>query len=99
MKLLAHLESRFHPDIRGQDGVERASERRRGPFFRHPRSRGLTASVNSGVGSSRAEHGDVRLAQSEQRVLDNALYGSFIRLPLPPREARSVVLQYKLHAA
>jgi hypothetical protein len=51
------------------------------------------------VSSPGTKHRYVRPAQPFQRFFQNALDRSFIRLSLPPRKARTVVLQHELHAA
>jgi tRNA pseudouridine38-40 synthase len=51
------------------------------------------------VGASRAGHRDRASAQSCERRLQLALHRASVALPLPPGEARAVVVQHELHGA
>jgi hypothetical protein len=99
VKVISHFERVFYPNIVGQNSVHCSPEGWRRPFLRNFDTGGLPEGVNSCVRAPSAGYWYVRLTQSAKSFFQNALDCSFIRLPLPPREARPVVLQHKLHAA
>ena len=55
--------------------------------------------MHAGVGTAGPDDGYVRVAESPERLLENALYGPDARLPLPSGEVGSVVVQDELHGA
>ena len=101
VKLILHRGGRRNPYIGGKNGVERASQRLNisPPSFGNADPDRLTPGMHPGIRSARPQCGNRRGAQPPQCLLQNALYGSLIRLALPPAEPGAVVVQHELHGA
>ena len=96
MEVGTHLVRPRYSYVTGENCVESAAEALSSPPFGDSYSGGLTERVHTGVGPTRAEDGDVGPAKALHRVFEHSLNRPFIRLPLPSREVRSVVLKNEL---
>jgi hypothetical protein len=99
MEVLAHLERRCHPDIIGQDRVQRPPERDGTPARGNPHTSRLPSSVNSTVGPARTHYRGVAAAQVPDRILHDTLHGAKVGLSLPSAEARAVIVKDQQHVA
>ena len=96
---MAHLVRRGDPDVVREQCVQCASQVRGGPLFGHPNPDCLAARMHAGIGPTRTESRDVTACEARQHPLQLALHGALVRLTLPTREGRAVVVQHELHGA
>lgn len=96
MKIRAHLEDARYVDLSWQNRVQCTPDGLGVPALRNPHTGRLSKRMHSGVGSACAKDGDVGPAKALQRVFEHSLDRPFIRLPLPPCEVSSVVLNNEL---
>jgi len=99
VEIVAHRMSVGHPDVVGQDGVERAAQSVRPPLVGNSNADCLAAGVHAGIGATGAKSGGGLRADPAECRFEHALHGAPVRLPLPPAEARAVVVQHELHRA
>jgi hypothetical protein len=94
-----HLGRARDPDVRRQDRVQRAPQLLNVPPIRNPNSNCLASRVHAGIRPARSQRRDMGGTQPLERCFELALDGALLRLPLPPAEARPVVVQNELHGA
>jgi hypothetical protein len=87
------------PHVSWEDGIQGAVEAPRLPFVGHLHARHLSECVDTGIRAACADHGDVRLRQARESLLEHTLHRSLRGLPLPAREGPSIVLNDQLEGA
>ena len=55
--------------------------------------------MHASVGPTRTKSRDVTACEARQHLLQLALHSALVRLTLPTREGRAVVVQHELHGA
>jgi len=97
MELVTHFVGSGNPYIVRKNGVHRSSKRGCAPPLRHAHAGGLPARVNTRICPSGADHRESLSAQPRHRGLENTLNRPLVRLSLPARKARAIVVQHELH--
>ena len=99
VELRMHLVRRHDPHVVRQERIERSTQLVRRPRCRHRCANGLTTGVHASVRSTRTDCAGRRVAEPAQRLLDDSLDGAGVRLALPSRELRPVVVEDELNRA